>query len=217
MSPDPIHSASEPKPLPVTSHGAFLSTMDQVLPWTKLLGLVRPSQSDCPLARLERMLKIYLVQGWFGLSDHAAETALHDSLSIREFVGVDEVNIFTPNLLEIQAFRQRLESGGARKTVQATVNQYLLANRYFLREGSRIDPVLGRYDEHTGYLGHLAAHFEAMSRPYQLKEILRFNAIYREVFNALNAAEKQCAEQFVERLIDGVACATYIPKIFGVV
>jgi IS5 family transposase len=191
--------------------------MDQALPWTRLLGLAHTSRSDCPPARLECLLRIYLVQSWFGLSDHGVETALHDSLSIRSFAGLDDGIILPPNEREIRDFRDRMGREGIKKAVKAMVHQYLLANRYFLREGSRIDPVLGRYDEHTGYFGRLAAQFEAMSRPYQLRDILRFNAIYREVFDVLNAAEKQRAEHFVERLIDGVACPSYVPKILGVV
>jgi hypothetical protein len=56
-----------------------------------------------------------------------------------------------------------------------------------------------------------------MSRPYELLEILRFNAIYRDIFRELNPAERQRAEQFVDRLIDGVASPAYVPRIFGVV
>ncbi len=217
MHPYPIHSAPESKPSTANSHVALLSTMNQVLPWTKLRKLARPSQTDCPPERRDLMLRIYLVQGWFGLSDQAIETALHDSLSIRAFVGIDRDNIFVPNAWEIQGFRERMDRGGARQAVKATIDQYLLANRYFVREGSRVDPVLGRYDEHTGYLGRLAEHFERMSSPYELREILRFNAIYREIFHELNPAERQRAEQFVEQLIESVACPSYIPKIFGVV
>lgn len=207
----------ESKPSAVNSQAAFLSTMDQVLPWTQLRGLARPGQTDCPPARLERMLRIYLVQEWFGLSDQAAETALHDSLSIRAFAGVDQGNIFMPSAREIREFRECMDSGAAGRTVKAKVDRYLLANRYFLRSGSRIDPVLGRYDQQTGYLRPLADYFERMSRPYELREILQFNAIYRDLFEQLNAAERQRAEQFVEHLIDGAASPDYVPRIFGVV
>jgi Transposase domain (DUF772) len=217
MHPTLKPSSSEPEPSTGNGHAAFLSTMDRILPWTKLLGLTGTIHNDCPPTRLARLLRIYLVQGWFGLSDRGAEAALHDSISIREFVGVDRANVLTPDASEIHDFRESLENRGIRRSVKATVDHYLLANRYFLREGSSIAPVLGRYDDHSGFLGRLAEHFDAISPPYELSEILRFNAIYREIFTDLNPAERQRAEQFVERLIEGAASPAYVPRIFGVV
>jgi IS5 family transposase len=37
------------------------------------------------------MLRIHLMQRWFGYSDPATEEARHDMLLLREFVGLDVV------------------------------------------------------------------------------------------------------------------------------
>lgn len=214
---EPLHSAPESEKSATNSHETFLSTMEHVLPWTKLRSLTGPCQPGVPSSELEGMLRIYLVQAWFGLSDPGAEAALHDSLSIRRFVGGDQRQMSMPCARIIGDFRERMDRSAARHEVNALVGHYLLANRYFLRKGSRIDPVLGRYDEHTGYLRRLAEHFQSMSSPYELRDIKRFNAIYREIFAHLNAAERQRAEHLVERLIEGVASPDYVPMIFGVV
>ncbi len=47
------------------------------------LGRGRP-----PLG-LEKLLRIYFLQNWFGLSDPTAENAIYDSASMRRFVGVE--------------------------------------------------------------------------------------------------------------------------------
>lgn len=38
---------------------------------------------------LERMLRIYLLQLWFNLSDPAVEEALYDSAAMRRFARID--------------------------------------------------------------------------------------------------------------------------------
>lgn len=217
MSTHAIPAAMAARPLTVDTPPQLLSTMDQILPWTRLLELARRGQRECSPARLEMLLRIHLVQAWFGFSDHAAEAALFDSRSIGEFVRVGRGDAFTPSAREIHDFRENMERFGAGRAVKTMVDQYLLANRYFLCAGSRIEPVLGRYDQHSGHLERLSAQFEALSPPYELRDILQFNAIYREVFDQLNPAERRRAEQFVERLIDGAASPAHIPRIFGVV
>jgi IS5 family transposase len=42
-----------------------------------------------PPVGVERMLRIYLLQQWFSLSDPAVEEALYDSPAMRGFVGID--------------------------------------------------------------------------------------------------------------------------------
>jgi IS5 family transposase len=72
---------------------AFLAEMDRVVPWSTLCVLVEPVYSKAgnggPSVDIERMLRIYFLQNWFSLSDPAMEEALYESLSMREFVGID--------------------------------------------------------------------------------------------------------------------------------
>ena len=42
-----------------------------------------------PPVGLERMLRIYFLQHWFNLSDPAVEEALYESMSMRQFAGID--------------------------------------------------------------------------------------------------------------------------------
>ena len=76
-----------------TRRAAFLAEMDRVVPWKELCELIEPfypkAGNGRPPVELERMLRIYFPQNWFNLSDPAVEEALYDSLSMREFVGID--------------------------------------------------------------------------------------------------------------------------------
>ena len=42
-----------------------------------------------PPIPLERMLRVYFVQQWYGLADEALEDALYDSQALRGFAGID--------------------------------------------------------------------------------------------------------------------------------
>ena len=56
-----------------TRRAAFLAEMEAVVPWTRLYGLIepfypKPGKGRRPVG-LDRMLRIYFLQHWFGLSD----------------------------------------------------------------------------------------------------------------------------------------------------
>ena len=54
---------------------------------------------------IERMLRIHFIQHWFNLSDPAAEEALYDSRSLRQFVGIDLGREPVPDETTICKFR----------------------------------------------------------------------------------------------------------------
>ncbi|CAN5782865.1 hypothetical protein BH23GEM9_BH23GEM9_28440 [soil metagenome] len=74
----------------ITRREQFLSEMDAVIPWTRLIALIEPHYpkpgNGRPPLGLEKMLRIYFLQQWFDLSDPAAEDAIYDSESMRRFV-----------------------------------------------------------------------------------------------------------------------------------
>lgn len=198
-------------------YASLLTSLDGVLPWKKLNYLARTYGGVVPLPRAEMLLRIYLVQQWFGLSDDTTEAAMHDSVAIRAFARLDQNPDDIPEMSELRRFRQNMNEGEGRFSLKSTIDQCLSANRYSIRSGSRLDPVLVRYDQRSGHLDPLADQFDRMPSPYQLPDILRFNAIYRQVYSDLNPAERKRAEEFVDRLIEGAASSSYVPRIFGVV
>jgi transposase, IS5 family len=75
-----------------TRRAVFLAEMERVVPWPALCRLIEPFYAKPgtgrPTIGVERMLRIYLLQQWFNLSDPGVEEALYDSLVMRRFVGI---------------------------------------------------------------------------------------------------------------------------------
>jgi len=59
---------------------------------------------------LPRMLRVYLIQQLYGLSDEAIIDAIYDSHSMRAFVGVDLVRELAPGATILLKFRRLLET-----------------------------------------------------------------------------------------------------------
>ena len=63
----------------VTRRAQFLADMERVMPWDKLIGLIRPhyptmgEQGARPAIPLERMLRMYCLQLWFNLWTRASK------------------------------------------------------------------------------------------------------------------------------------------------
>src|SRR6266851_10267677 len=77
----------------VTRREKFLCEMEQVVPWARLLALIEPhypkGERGRPPIGIERMLRIYFLQQWYGLADEALEDAIYDSQAMRTFAGID--------------------------------------------------------------------------------------------------------------------------------
>ena len=87
------HNAQDERYRKPTRRDAFLATMEQIVPWLQLCGVIEPhypkAGSGRPQVGLQRMLRMYFVQHGFNLGDQACEDALLDSLSLHRFVGID--------------------------------------------------------------------------------------------------------------------------------
>jgi IS5 family transposase len=58
----------------------FLEQMERVVPWAELVALIEPHSPRAKTGRppfpIQTMLRIHVMQQWFGLSDPAMEEAL---------------------------------------------------------------------------------------------------------------------------------------------
>ena len=124
-----------------TRRAQFLSDMDRIVPWAELKAVVEPfypKMSDVggrPPIPLERMLRIYFLQLWFNLSDPAVEESLYESVSMREFAGIDLGQEGAPDETTVCKFRHLLEKNKLGKQLLATVNGYLGRNGIKISNG----------------------------------------------------------------------------------
>ena len=69
-----------------TKREEFLEIMEEIIPWDEWVGVIEPyypkGKRGRPPMGIEKMLRMYLLQIWFNLSDPATEDAIYDSYSI---------------------------------------------------------------------------------------------------------------------------------------
>ena len=129
-----------------TRREKFLEEMDQVIPWEELIGIISPYYPGIGNGRqpmpIERMLRIYFLQQWYGLSDPAMEDSLYDIESIRRFAGIElEVDV-VPDETTILNFRHLLEKHDLTKEIFKETKQYLAEKGLLLREGTIVDATI---------------------------------------------------------------------------
>jgi transposase, IS5 family len=131
-----------------TRRERFLSEMEVVVPWARLLGLVEPhypkagSKGGRPPMPLETMLRIYFLQNWYALSDPMAEETLYDSEAMRRFAGIELGDDRIPDETTILNFRHLLERHGLTETIFAEVNAHLADKGITLRSGTLVDATI---------------------------------------------------------------------------
>jgi IS5 family transposase len=130
----------------VTRRERFLSEMDRVIPWSRLVKLIAPHYPKAGRGRqplgLEKMLRIYFLQQWFDLSDPQAEDAIYDSESMRRFVGVDLAEDTVPDETTILRFRHLLEKHHLTEAMFQEINGLLEEKGLLLRSGTIVDATI---------------------------------------------------------------------------
>src|SRR6202051_4685310 len=111
-----------------TRRELFLGEMDQVVPWDSLLALIEPFYPVAGRGRhpypIATMLRVHLMQNWFGLSDPAMEEALYEIASMRQFARLTLTKPI-PDETTILNFRRLLEEKELAPQILERVNKYL--------------------------------------------------------------------------------------------
>lgn len=88
------------------------------------------------------MLRMYVAQQCFGLSDEGIEDAVYDSHAIRRFVGIDLAREAAPDATTLLKFRRLLETQGLSRVIFETIRDHLAREGLLLREGTLVDATL---------------------------------------------------------------------------
>ena len=132
----------------MTKRQQFLTEMDAVIPWARLLAVVEAAQPKMtakggrPEFPASTMLRLHFMQQWFALSDPGMEEALHDIPAMRAFAGLDIGSDRIPDESSILRFRHRLEQAGLAERLLAEVNALLSERGLLLRQGTLVDATL---------------------------------------------------------------------------
>ncbi len=129
-----------------TRRAVFLNEMNQVVPWAILCKLIEPHYPKAgngrPPIRLEKMLRIYFLLQWFNLSDPGVEEALYESISMRDFVGVDLGSESAPDETTVCKFRHLLEQHDLGRRVFEEVGRHLQGNGMKVSGGTIVDATI---------------------------------------------------------------------------
>jgi IS5 family transposase len=130
-----------------TRRDRFLAEIEAVTPWAALLSAIEPvypkgeAQGRPPIG-LEKMLRMYIAQQCFGLSDEVIDDALYDSHAIRRFVGMDLGRESAPDATTLLKFRRLLEENKLTATIFETINRHLAAKGLMMRGGTVVNTTI---------------------------------------------------------------------------
>ena len=128
-----------------TRREIFLAEMEQVIPWDTLLALIEPFYPVAGRGRhpypIATMLRVHLMQNWFGLSDPAMEETLYEITSMRQFARLTLTQAI-PDETTILNFRRLLEVNELAPAILERVNRYLGRKGLLLKRGSIVDATI---------------------------------------------------------------------------
>ena len=129
-----------------THREEFLEVMDEIIPWDEWVDIIAPyypsGKRGRPPMGIERMLRMYLLQIWFNLSDPATEDAIYDSYAMRKFTGIDFMEENAPDETTLCKFRHLLEAHGLNKLFFDAINRVMVATGHMMKGGTIVDATI---------------------------------------------------------------------------
>lgn len=130
----------------IGSREEFLNRLENIIDWNGIADIVRPfyprGDRGRPVKPLEAMLRMYLLQNWFGFSAAGMEGAVYDSYAFRKFIGVSFFEEQVPDSNTLCRFRRLLKKNGLDEKVLEIVDRNLKDAGIRLTPGSVIEPRL---------------------------------------------------------------------------
>ena len=128
-----------------TKKKEFLAQIEGIIPWREWLSLIQPcyykgERGNQPYP-LELMLRLYVLQNLYNLSDMATVTETIDSRAFSEFCGVDSSNQ-VPDGDTLGRFRNLLIKNELQEKMFAQVVVLLQGKGLILKKGSIVDSTL---------------------------------------------------------------------------
>ena len=142
-----------------TRRELFLEKMEHVVPWARLVEVIAPyypkgGGRGRPPIGIERMLRMYCLQQWYGLADEAVEDAVYDSQALAKFMGIDSSREGVPDATTLMGFRHLLEANDLTRAMLVEVNAMLLERGLLMTQGTLVDATLIAAPSSTKNMDH---------------------------------------------------------------
>jgi IS5 family transposase len=129
-----------------TRREEFLRIMNEIIPWDEWIAYIKPVYFENIVGRpprgIETMLRMYLLQCWYTLSDEGIEDSIYDSYAFRSFMKLDFMKEQTPDATTLCKFRKLLVDNGINKLFFEAVKQHLEEHGQIMRGGSVVDATI---------------------------------------------------------------------------
>lgn len=120
--------------------------MDEIIPWDEWVGVIEPyypkGKRGRPPMGIEKMLRMYLLQIWFNLSDPTTEDAVYGSYAMRKFTGIDFLKESVPDETTLCKFRHLLEVNGLNKLFFEAINRVMVQSGHVMKGGTIVDATI---------------------------------------------------------------------------
>lgn len=128
-----------------TKKKEFLEQIEHIVPWGEWVSLIKPcyykgERGNKPY-ELELMLRLYLLQNLYSLSDEATVAETIDSRAFSDFCGVESSNQ-VPDGDTLGRFRNILVSNGVQEKLFAQVVELLQQKGLLLKTGTIVDSTI---------------------------------------------------------------------------
>lgn len=88
------------------------------------------------------MLRMYLLQVWFNLSDERVEDAIYDSYAFRNFMNIDFMEEQVPDATTLLKFRHLLEKNQLGEEFFKAINRVMEASGHIMHSGTIVDATI---------------------------------------------------------------------------
>lgn len=129
-----------------TRREEFLEIMDEIIPWGEWVDAIKPyypsGKRGCPPMEIEKMLRMYLLQIWFNLSNPATEDAIYDSYAMRKFTGINFMTKSVPDETTLCKFHHLLEENDLNKLFFGVINRVMVQTGHMMKGGTIVDATI---------------------------------------------------------------------------
>jgi transposase, IS5 family len=126
----------------MTPNNRFLEEMQKAVPWrlleAEMTTLIARKTGGRPAYPLLLLLKMHLLQTWYGLSDAECEHQIRDRLSFRAFLGLG-ITERVPDSTTLETFRHDLASSGLSDKLVETLDKFFKEQGLLLKAGNMVD------------------------------------------------------------------------------
>lgn len=130
----------------VTQKEKFLRKMDAIIPWGEWVAKIAPyypaGKRGRPPRGIEVMLRMYLLQIWFNLSDEGLEDAIYDIYAFQRFLGINFMEEQVPDATTLLKFRHLLEKHSICEALFKDIVGRLDAAGLMMRGGTIVDATI---------------------------------------------------------------------------